>query len=119
MSYFEKGSTPGPITRYGGENPLEIVVSRQIDLPTTAYHHHDVESLSDVSTIYRELTNDKLTPSGTCTRPQLNRKLTGRTYPEGGLRAWSVVLGSFSGMMASFGFMATSKFIQITLEYHH
>ncbi|KIW08845.1 uncharacterized protein PV09_00771 [Verruconis gallopava] len=29
------------------------------------------------------------------------------TYPEGGLRAWLVVLGSFSGMMAAFGFMNT------------
>ncbi|KAF2664993.1 MFS general substrate transporter [Microthyrium microscopicum] len=28
-------------------------------------------------------------------------------YPEGGLRAWLVVLGSFSGMLASFGFMNT------------
>jgi hypothetical protein len=30
-------------------------------------------------------------------------------YPEGGLRAWLVVLGSLSGMMASFGFMNTRK----------
>ena len=33
------------------------------------------------------------------------------TYPEGGLRAWLVVLGSFCGMTACFGFMNTSKFI--------
>ena len=30
-------------------------------------------------------------------------------YPEGGLRAWLVVLGAFCGMMAAFGFMNTSK----------
>lgn len=29
------------------------------------------------------------------------------TYPEGGLRAYLVVLGSFSGMIASFGLMNT------------
>lgn len=27
------------------------------------------------------------------------------TYPEGGLQAWLVVLGSFSGMLAAFGLM--------------
>lgn len=30
------------------------------------------------------------------------------TYPEGGLRAWLVVFGSFCGMTAAFGFMNTS-----------
>jgi hypothetical protein len=112
MNFKEEGSKPGPIEHYVEEDQ-EQIISRQIDLPVTAYHHHDVESISDASSIYRELTNDKLTPIGsTRSRPQLNRKLTGRTYPEGGLRAWSVVLGSFSGMMASFGFMATSRSIQ-------
>jgi hypothetical protein len=31
------------------------------------------------------------------------------TYPEGGLRAWLVVFGSFCGMLAGFGFMNTSE----------
>lgn len=31
----------------------------------------------------------------------------GNTYPEGGLRAWLVVVGAFSGMMACFGYMNT------------
>ena len=31
------------------------------------------------------------------------------SYPEGGLRAWLVVLGSFCGTVASFGFMNSSK----------
>jgi len=31
------------------------------------------------------------------------------TYPEGGLAAWLVVLGSFSAMLAAFGIMNTSK----------
>lgn len=31
------------------------------------------------------------------------------TYPEGGLKAWLVVFGSFCGMTAGFGFMNTSE----------
>jgi hypothetical protein len=31
-------------------------------------------------------------------------------YPEGGLRAWLVVFGSFCGMVGSFGFMNTSVY---------
>jgi hypothetical protein len=31
------------------------------------------------------------------------------TYPEGGLKAWSVVFGSFCGMLAVFGFMNSSE----------
>jgi hypothetical protein len=42
-------------------------------------------------------------------RPSLRRVLSARTYPEGGRQAWLVVFGSFAGMMACFGFMATGK----------
>ena len=42
--------------------------------------------------------------------PPVSPTTTGQmTYPEGGLRAWLVVLGSFCGILASFGFMNTSK----------
>ncbi|KAI4121747.1 MAG: hypothetical protein LQ338_006192, partial [Usnochroma carphineum] len=40
------------------------------------------------------------------------------TYPEGGLQAWLVVLGSFSGMMASFGLMNTIGTFQAYLTTH-
>ena len=39
-------------------------------------------------------------------------------YPEGGLRAWLVVLGSFSGMTASFGIMNTVGTFQAYLSTH-
>ncbi|KAL8727467.1 MAG: hypothetical protein Q9181_005707 [Wetmoreana brouardii] len=39
-------------------------------------------------------------------------------YPEGGLRAWLVVLGSFSGMVASFGLMNTVGTFQAYLSTH-
>jgi hypothetical protein len=32
------------------------------------------------------------------------------TYPEGGFEAWLVVFGSWSGIVASFGFMNSRKF---------
>lgn len=37
-------------------------------------------------------------------------------YPEGGLRAWLVVLGSFCGMLAAFGFMNTIGVFQAYLS---
>ena len=40
------------------------------------------------------------------------------TYPEGGLRAYSVVFGSFCGMMAAFGFMNTVGTFQAYLSTH-
>lgn len=40
------------------------------------------------------------------------------TYPEGGLQAWLVVLGSFSGMVAGFGYMNTIGIYQAYLATH-
>lgn len=40
------------------------------------------------------------------------------TYPDGGLQAWLVVLGSFSGMLASFGLMNTVGTFQAYLITH-
>lgn len=39
-------------------------------------------------------------------------------YPEGGLRAWSVVFGSFSAMVASFGMMNSVGTFQAYLSTH-
>lgn len=77
-----------------------------------------VDSLSEKST------NDNITPTthGNCSSDDvedelpwptaaLSRIITdNETYPEGGLRGWLVVFGSFCGMLASFGFMNTSRF---------
>lgn len=40
------------------------------------------------------------------------------TYPEGGLQAYLVVLGSFSGMVAAFGLMNTVGTLQAYLSTH-
>lgn len=42
----------------------------------------------------------------------------GNTYPEGGLQAWLVVAGGFSGMMACFGYMNTVGTYQAYLATH-
>ena len=39
-------------------------------------------------------------------------------YPEGGLKAWSVVFGSFSGMTASFGILNSAGTFQAYLSTH-
>ena len=39
--------------------------------------------------------------------PDVSKDEEGNTYPEGGLQAWLVVVGAFSGMMACFGYMNT------------
>ena len=40
------------------------------------------------------------------------------TYPEGGLRAWLVVFGSFSGMLACFGLMNTVGVLEAYVSTH-
>lgn len=42
----------------------------------------------------------------------------GHAFPEGGLRAWLVVLGSFSGMTASFGILNSAGTFQAYLSTH-
>ena len=42
----------------------------------------------------------------------------GHKYPEGGLRAWLVVLGAFSGMTASFGNLNSTGTFQAYLSTH-
>ena len=55
-----------------------------------------------------------------CTQqyPTIEGENDAKFYPEGGLRAWLVVLGSFSGMLASFGIMNTIGTFQTYLSTH-
>ena len=50
--------------------------------------------------------------------PQVSIDAYGNTYPEGGLRAWLVVYGAFSGMTAGFGLMNTVGTFQAYLSTH-
>ena len=47
---------------------------------------------------------------------QISVDMHGNTYPEGGLRAWLVVYGAFSGMTAGFGLMNTIGTFQAYLS---
>ena len=60
-------------------------------------------------------TGGEPTPNGK-TGPQDQED--GYAYPEGGLRAWLVVLGSFSGMTASFGNLNSAGTFQAYLSTH-
>lgn len=89
---------------------LEKTTDSQLQLNTTQYptvSEHDLEKANGSTN------NDTTTPlqdsptistksdAAAGTQPEI-------TYPEGGLQAWLVVLGSFSGMLASFGLMNVS-----------
>ncbi|KAL8834444.1 MAG: hypothetical protein Q9170_003740 [Blastenia crenularia] len=76
----------------------------------------DLESAAD---------NSPATISAEKSSPRSNTKLDTSpeaqpaiTYPDGGLQAWLVVLGSFSGMMAAFGMMNTVGTFQAYLITH-
>lgn len=53
-----------------------------------------------------------------CTTNAAQGQDDGDTFPEGGLRAWLVVLGSFSGMTASFGILNSAGTFQAYLSMH-
>ncbi|CAL8584491.1 hypothetical protein XPA_010084 [Xanthoria parietina] len=87
--------------------------------------HHETSNLS------RENTNIKTGHNGSPTRGEAESPSAPTkphsdasaspsevTYPEGGLRAWLVVLGSFSGMLASFGLMNIVGTFQAYLTTH-
>jgi MFS family permease len=78
--------------------------------PPTAHRHHDAESGAQTDTPWQATAGNDVCfskPNEIDRRPTLRRIVSARIYPEGGTRAWLVVLGCFSGIMASFGFMAT------------
>ena len=49
---------------------------------------------------------------------QVSKDVHGNVYPEGGLRAWLVVYGAWSGMTASFGIMNTVGTFQAYFSTH-
>lgn len=55
---------------------------------------------------------------GERTTQELALEGDGNTYPEGGLAAWLVVFGSFSGMVASFGILNSVGTFQAYLSTH-
>ncbi|KAL8920566.1 MAG: hypothetical protein Q9208_006188 [Pyrenodesmia sp. 3 TL-2023] len=81
----------------------QVVSERDLEKTNNGFSNHTTPSLPhDAST---------RPPKAAGAQPEI-------TYPEGGLQAWLVVLGSFSGMLASFGQMNTIGTFQAYLTTH-
>jgi hypothetical protein len=109
---------------HGSFSTLNSEISTESELPGQVWKEKDHISARDFPAEHNSVNTKDETPSHS-TRPPLSRAPSsqwqagppasihstadGALYPEGGLRAWLVVFGSFSGMMAAFGFMNTSK----------
>jgi hypothetical protein len=62
------------------------------------------KAVEDISLLYDQIhTSDQ----------KAEQSVVQLSYPEGGLRAWLVVCGSFCGILASFGFMNSRKFLNM------
>ncbi|KAK4996975.1 hypothetical protein LTR66_003521 [Elasticomyces elasticus] len=128
MTTKDKGSKPGPTPH---TNRPSLLQDSTFDLPGTAHaslslntaeaarheekciQHQDVESGKGPADLHGP-------PSSSCSARSGNTVPTKDevTYPEGGLKAWLVVLGSFSGMLAAFGMMNTIGTFQAYLRTH-
>ena len=120
MSTNFNGSKPGPLEKdipiEGNLHPTtedetSVVATeaqwQQPQLPCSAY-----PAASPCSPVDEEKAPQALSP--TSTDSQKDETI----YPEGGLQAWLVVLGSFSGMVAAFGYMNTIGIYQAYISTH-
>ena len=90
------------------------------------YHDSDAQRQIDVLTGEKEAevraSRDNGNPSCQANAfPAIQQSLphsNEESYPEGGVRAWLVVFGSFSGMTASFGLMNTIGTFQAYISTH-
>ncbi|KAH9831896.1 Major Facilitator Superfamily [Teratosphaeria destructans] len=112
MSADPKGSRPGPLSR---NNSVTSSRRPTISPPTLApaWRRHP----SPNSAYQADHADEESAPSSPPDIANSSEKAD-VTYPEGGWRAWLVVLGSFSGMTASFGCMNTVGIYQAYLATH-
>ncbi|CUS10389.1 unnamed protein product [Tuber aestivum] len=90
------------------QSPTDLPVLSQ-----TTSHQSNGQSPSSSSPAFNIDDTDNFTNPLTATSSRLTT-----TYPEGGRKAWSVVLGSFCGMVASFGIMNTIGTFQAHLSHN-
>lgn len=98
MSINPKGSTPGL--------PPTVIDDETRSIKESSYLRGDHGAATAGS---EPKTHDILQRSPIEEEAQLQEPINDSAiaYPEGGLAAWLVVLGSFSGMLAAFGMMNT------------
>ena len=92
-----------------GNESTQIPSEHRASVPEDAISAPDVFNPCPPSTVPECEPREK-----NCTQDQDDRN----TYPEGGLRAWLVVFGSFSGMTASFGLLNSAGTFQAYLSTH-
>jgi hypothetical protein len=120
MSYKAKGSTPGPIRNNSISLSLHPVSS-----PQTAAAVLETEKSSSCPPLQPRTSGAPAAATATSRDEEkalghdsgdngsfvpvapAGQEKDGVEYPEGGLRAWLVVFGSFCGMTAGFGYMNT------------
>jgi len=107
MNTVIKGSKPGPTTPSFSPNPsslLEIVSVPPSKGPSEDHKPSNYKLYNSLPEQHEKSETETPIPSiSGCAAYTIDRG-----YPEGGLRAWLVVFGSFCGMVGSFGFMNTS-----------
>ena len=86
------------------------------DLASTVPSKQQILPSTDHASIPRTTDNGSVSPTFLTTDVEKSRDDS--AYPEGGLRAWSVVLGSFCGMTSSFGQMNSVGVFQDYLSTH-
>ncbi|KAF2853611.1 MFS monocarboxylate transporter-like protein [Plenodomus tracheiphilus IPT5] len=112
MSSDEKGSTPGPITEPNTLARVNTYPNAEFTIPP-ADTLQPCPSAQTHSAVHPASEKWKENPrSSTAIGDEEATSATSHnddevTYPEGGLGAWSVVLGSFLGLVAALGMMNT------------
>jgi MFS family permease len=120
MNTYSNGSKPGLLPENNlidqSLNPTTSPETSGVDT-TTQCQQHQLPISAYLAVAHCAPTDEEkarvaLSPSSTQTEKDES------DYPEGGLRAWLVVLGSFCGMIAGFGYMNTIGIYQAYISTH-
>lgn len=123
MNTIVKGSTPGTISPSHSQISLPLPEKSDSQRTTSDSLFLSEKLTNDYATYddapKPESRDDEVEGQFPLPVPAVSRCTTTSSesgYPEGGLRAWLVVFGSFCGMLAAFGFMNTSR--PLVAEYN-
>jgi len=110
MNTTTNGSKPGPISTHelisAPIAPAPIFAATSSALPGVVEHHKSSSTPEKDGT----LTTSSMDEESSRESVSAEEVKDENDYPEGGFRAWLVVFGSFTGMMACFGIMNTGKY---------
>lgn len=132
IAFHHRVSTVNPLEAKIESTPTASALQAESTTDTTAAHDKSNElSQNPPEQVHSVLENDgsalnvsNHVPPNDTDGPIPSEKVgpqdqaDGHAFPEGGLRAWLVVLGSFSGMTASFGILNSAGTFQAYLSTH-